>query len=56
MIAKASNIDGLNIFFILSTYLQFEGQVKIAKLMSHSIYLTPKVYSNCFYIYIFRVF
>ena len=37
MIAKASTIDGLNILF--HTDLHFEDQVKIAKLMSHSIIL-----------------
>ena len=39
MIAKASNIIGLQIFFHLHTNLDFEDQVKIAKLMSHSISL-----------------
>ena len=42
MIAKALNIDGLNTFYFVSfhlhTILHFEDQVKIAKLMSHSIY------------------
>ena len=39
MIAKASNIDGLNTLchFIFIPILHFEDQVKIAKLVSHSI-------------------
>ena len=41
MIAKASTIDGLNILFhfIFIPIFHFEDQVKIAKLMSHSITL-----------------
>ena len=40
MIAKASNIDVLFFFVSLHrhTNLHFEDQVKIAKLMSHSIF------------------
>ena len=40
MNAKASNTDGLNniVSLHLHTNLHFEDQVKIAKLMSHSIF------------------
>ena len=45
MIAKALNIDGLNI--LVHFILQFEDKVKIAKLMAHSILMFWQCTDGC---------